>query len=388
VSPPASTGSTLENSYYRVVLDPDSGAVSSIFDKELNRELVNASSPYRFDEYLYVTGAGGGLLYSDEPQSPPPSLAIHGAQGGHVASIERTPFGMVAHLVSSDTNTPRIETDITLFDSQKKIEFVNHVRKEKVYTKEAVYFSFPFAMDHPQFRYDIQNGLVDPSRDLLPGAAREWFSTQHWVAAQQNDVTVALIPVDAELFTLGDIVRGKWPMEFGQRSATIFSYVMNNYWFTNYVAGQGGDFTFRYVLTSGRNIEPDQLSRLGWEEMTPLETNEITRNDKEVARPGPLNANEESFLQVDQPNVVLVNWKTAEDGHGTILRFLELAGKSAQVSIQIPILQIKSAWKCTAMEENQQSLSTSLHGVTFSVTPFQIVTVRVEGVAPGTMNVN
>ena len=49
-------GTTLESAYYRVVLDAESGAVKSIFDKELNKELVNASSPYRFDQYLYVTG--------------------------------------------------------------------------------------------------------------------------------------------------------------------------------------------------------------------------------------------------------------------------------------------------------------------------------------------
>jgi alpha-mannosidase len=92
--------------------------------------------------------------------------------------------------------------------------------------------------------------------------------------------------------------------------------------------------------------------------------------------------------KVNQSNVVLVNWKTAEDGHGTILRFLELAGKSSQVSVEIPVLQIKSAWKCTAMEENQQPLSTSEHEVSFPVAPFQIVTVRVEGVAPGALKDN
>ena len=47
----------MENPYYRVVLDAESGAVKSIFDKELNKELVNTSSPYRFNQYLYVTGA-------------------------------------------------------------------------------------------------------------------------------------------------------------------------------------------------------------------------------------------------------------------------------------------------------------------------------------------
>jgi alpha-mannosidase len=94
-------------------------------------------------------------------------------------SMERTPFATVAHLESSNINTPKVRTDVVLFDSEKKIEFVNHVQKNPVYAKEAVYFAFPFAAENPQIRYDLQNGFVDPTRDLLPGADREWFSLQH-----------------------------------------------------------------------------------------------------------------------------------------------------------------------------------------------------------------
>jgi len=44
-APPSTSEATVENQYYRVVLDPESGAVKSIFDKELNKELVNTSAP-------------------------------------------------------------------------------------------------------------------------------------------------------------------------------------------------------------------------------------------------------------------------------------------------------------------------------------------------------
>ena len=47
-----------ENEYYRVQVDAATGAVKSIFDKQLNRDLVDADSPYRFNEYLYVEGGG------------------------------------------------------------------------------------------------------------------------------------------------------------------------------------------------------------------------------------------------------------------------------------------------------------------------------------------
>jgi alpha-mannosidase len=381
-APQTSSAEVMENKYYRIVLDPESGAVKSIYDKELQKDLVDPSSAYRFDQYLYVTGGDqpsmNSLIYN-YPGLPVPQLTVHGAAAGHLISVTREPFGTVARLESSATNTPRIDTEIVLFNGQKTIEFINRVHKNTVDTKEGVYFAFPFSMDHPQFRYEIQNGYVDPAHDQLPGAGKEWFSVQHWIEAQQEGTTVAIVPVDAPLVTLGDIVHGAWPLSFGRRKGTIFSYAMNNYWFTNYRADQGGDFTFRYIVTSGQNLSPDTLSRMGWSEMTPFEVNEIIPNDKAVSRPAPLNGVEGSFLKTSQPNVVLVNWKRAENNQGTILRFIETAGKETTVSVQIPHLEITSAWQCNAVEQNQKALSVSSDSLSFSVSPFQILTLRVEG---------
>ncbi len=380
-NPPATMDGTIENQYYRVVFDADSGAIKSIFDKELSKELVNTSSPYRFNQYLYVTGGdkapNRALEYS--PAVPLPDFAIHTASSGRLVSVTHQPFGVVARLESSGVNTPKIATEIILFDGQKKIEFINRVQKKEVYSRESVYFAFPFTMDHAQFRYDIQNGVVDPSRDQLPGAGKEWFSVQHWVAAEEGGVTAAIIPVDASLVCLGDIFRGTWPKEFGSRPGTIFSYAMMNYWDTNYAAGQGGDFTFRYVLTSGDHLQPARMSRLGWEEMTPAETDQITSQDKALDTPRPLDGVQGSFVQVNQPNVVLVTWKEAEDGKGTVLRFLEVGGEANTVEVQTPLLDVKSAWSSDAMERKQTALTTSAHGFSFPVKPYQIVTVRLEG---------
>jgi len=154
---------------------------------------------------------------------------------------------------------------------------------------------------------------------------------------------------------------------------------MNNYWDTNYAAGQGGDFTFRYVLTSGNHLQPADLSRFGWEEMTPAEVDEIVSEEKVINSVRPLDSAQSSFLQVDQPDMVLVTWKIAEDGDGTILRFLEVGGKEHAVEVQLPRLEVNSAWRCDALERKQEALTTSAHGFRFSVKPFQIVTVRLQG---------
>jgi alpha-mannosidase len=86
-------------------------------------------------------------------------------------------------------------------------------------------------------------------------------------------------------------------------------------------------------------------------------------------------------MQVNNPDVVLVTWKLAEDGEGTILRFLEIAGKESTVEVQTPLFGVKSAWLNDALERKQGPLSSSPHGFRFSVKPFQIVTVRLQAAA-------
>lgn len=384
VQAPAETEhtTTIESPYYRVTLDPATGAVRSIYDKQLQRELVNQQSPYRFGQYLYVTGGDKSpnavLQYSHV--YPKPHLEVHPAEGGSLVSVTRTPDGWVARMKSKDTSTPEITTEIRLFDHEKKIEFVEDVNKKKVYSKEAVYFAFPFAMKQPEFQYEIQNGLVNPAKDMYPGAGHEWFSAQQWVSVQQDGVSGTVMPLDASLITLGDIFRGAWPEQFGKRPGTIFSYVMDNYWDTNYAAGQGGHFRFRYVVTSAPSTDAAALSRMGWEEATPLEKDEVTTQDKALNHPRPLEGKQDSFLDVQDPDLLLETWKPAEDGNGTILRFLDLGGATRTVAVHTPLLDIEHAWQTDAVERNQKPLSLlGAHGFQFTVHPHEIITVRLVG---------
>jgi hypothetical protein len=281
---------------------------------------------------------------------------------------------------SSDTNTPRIDAEIELFEHEKKIEFIEDVDKKPVYAKEAVYFAFPFAMDHPQFHYEIQTGVVDPAKDMYPGAGHEWFSVQHWVSVQQDGVAGTVMPLDVPLVTLGDINRGQWPDQFGNRPGNVFSYVMNNYWDTNYRAAQGGHFRFRYVITSAAATDAAALSRIGWEEATALENNVVTSQDKAQNLPRQLNGKEESFLTVEDPNLLLEDWKPAEDGEGTILRFLDLGGASRTVVVHTPLIDLSHVFETDAVERNQSNLPlTGKSTFQFTMHAHQIVTLRVIG---------
>lgn len=371
----------LENTYYRLQLDAKTGTIQSVFDKELKRELIDPNSSYHFNQYVYVTGADKqpNRLTRYSEGLPVPQIEPHPADQSRLISVSRTGFGTVARISSTALNTPSIESEIVLPNEKKIILFSNRVHKTKVYSKEGVYFAFPFALQHPQFTYETQNGYINPAKDLLPGGGKEWFSVQHWVALNDGVATAAIVPIDAPLVALGDIVRGTFAAEFGNRKATVFSYAMNNYWTTNYVAGQGGEFIFRYALTSGKEVSPATLSRLGWEAMSDLGVDEIFPQDRVDNQPRSLPASQASFLEIDAPNVVLNAWKDAEDGKGTILRFTELNGESRSVKLSTPIVDLQSAWECNAMEECNIQLPVSTHELTFNIKPFQILTLRIRG---------
>lgn len=378
----AATGTVIESPFYRVALDPSTGSIRSMYDKQLQKELVDKASPWRFGQYLYVSGGdkSPNSILQYRAVSPKPALHVHPAQEGRLLSVDRTPWGWRAQLESSTDNTPSIHTDIRLFDTEKKIELIENVEKTAELKEEAVYFAFPFAMSHPHFQYEIQNGSVNPEKDMYPGAGREWFSVQHWASAEQDGVSATVMPLDASLVTLGDINRGEWPTEFGQRRGAIFSYVMNNYWHTNYRAAQGGHFRFRYVITSATRTDAPALSRMAWEEITPLEKDQIISQDKATNSPQPLDGDHGSFLSIDDPELVLDTWKPAEDGHGTILRLIDLGGTSRTVTISTPLLEIGNVTLTDAVERDVKPIIPDTpHAFRIAVRPHGIITVRVTG---------
>jgi hypothetical protein len=367
---------TIENQFYRVTVDPNRGGVSSVFDKPAGRELVDPKSPYLLDQYVYVAGGDNTRLIHISEHLPDANLTVSPAAAATAVNAAATPWGQSLHYRVSGVAAPRIDVEIRLFNGEKKIEIVNRLLKEPVNVKEAIYFAFPFAATQPEFEYEGQNGTVDPARDELAGGCREWYLPGHWARVSGGGISAAVIPIDAPLVTFGDIDRGLWPEKFEPKSSTIFSYAMNNYWHTNFPRVQSGEFTFRYVITSGAALDPATLSRLGRESLTPLETGELTRNDK-VGLRGSLPATPTSFLSLDGDGVELETLKPAEDGEGYIVRLLETAGHAGRARISSRLIDFSRAWLCNAAEDNLREMPLSGGGVEVAVAAYSIVTLRV-----------
>ena len=61
------------------------------------------------------------------------------------------------------------------------------------------------------------------------------------------------------------------------------------------------------------------------------------------------------------------------------MRFVETDGRPGTVNVSSTIVNVEKGWLCNSVEENQEPLTVSPHGFSFSVKPFGIVTVRLEG---------
>jgi alpha-mannosidase len=377
---PRSMDNTVENSFYRITVDPESGALKSIYDKQLQREIVDSNSRYKFGQYLYVTGGDGDTqMINPFPTLPPGHLTIHPSFHGRLQGIAQLAWGQSIRTISSDVNTPAITTEVLLFNGQKKIEFHYHVHKEYTTAKEGVYFAFPVSASDPEFHFATQQDWIDPGRNMMKGGSLEWFNIQQWMAVGGPNLTVGIVPVDAPLATFGDINRGKWPGEFKASTGTIFSYVMNNYWDTNYRAGQAGDFVFRYAFTSGPQLDGRALTHLGLEEMRPVELNYVVSQDKVGNPPRPLPPEGDTFLRIEGQDVALLTWKQAEAGNGTVLRLLETSGHASQTTVRFLHSNIASAHLCSGVEEDIGTLPVNDQTIHLSFRPFEVLTVRVSG---------
>ena len=281
-------------------------------------------------------------------------------------------------------NTPSIRSEYLLYDRIKRIDIVNTVQKEATREKEAVYFAFPLAADKPELEYQIQNGWVRPNEDQLPGACREWFAVQNLVHLQDGDFSVAWSSHDAPLVNFTDINRGKWLTHLEITSGHLFSYVMNNYWYVNYKATQGGEFVFHYSITSGKSLSQEQLADFDSDTRTPiLAYPYLSSFSASVANADRLlQASSASLLQLEEANLQMVTLKRAEDGEGYILRLLETAGRSGEATLRSPLLRIEAAFLCNGVEVNQIPLDVTAESAKIPYQPNRYITVRLVVLSP------
>ncbi len=343
----------LENRYYRLTFDPATGAVASLFDRTLNRELVDAGD-YKLNEYLYVTGGENSRLTRGWTTNlPTPQLRIHRCAQPRFTRLTR-PGRQVMRVHSEAPMTREFSVEVVLYEHEKRVDFINHMDKEANLAKEAGYFAFPLALSNPQVRIEIPSGVIRAGVDQVFGGCRDWFAAQQFVTVAGSDAAVTLSPVDAPLLTVDDIHRGQWYTTLAPRTGYVFSYAFNNYWDTNYRAYQSGPLTFRFSLTSDATIPDTRAKQFGESVQVPLVG---------VWRDGSLPSNRSpsgesgSFLPVAGEDIVVQSMRRARFEPAIVLVLRNMSSQPRQARIGLSHLGITQVRLSNLAEDPGEGLT-------------------------------
>ena len=330
----------LENRFYRLEFDAHTGAVTSVYDKELGIELVDAGAPYGINQYIYIAGQAKDAKDATRDANTPKVTV----------TSERTPHRSAVCIRGSAYKTPEWTTRLVLYDNIKRIDFVNTLNREATYDKEAGYFAFPFGLNEPEFYVEIPDGVMRPKKDMLDGACMQWYCAQDFVAAADDKCAVVWTAVDSPLITIGDINRETFQSPIPIENGHLYAYAFNNYWFTNYKASQGGPHTFRFAMTSARTISDLEAKKFGESVQSPLVCQVVD------GRPGAAAPYSRSFVEVSGDGVVVQAMKPARFADGTIIRLREMGGRAATVDLTVRGIDFEKAYLCNLAEDIVQSL--------------------------------
>jgi alpha-mannosidase len=355
--------------YYKLQLDPQTGAVVHLVDKATGQDLANPGSGYGLNEYLYVTGGDPGQvqhgteeveditnrILDADPTLPLPKLTINRQSVVGTPQVRRYPWGTTVTVHSRSVNTPEIMTTIFLNDEQKEVVFDNQVDKVSTLKKEGAYFAFPFAVQNPKVEYQGATAWVNPEVDMLPGAGREWFTTQGGVRVKGTNQTIGWVSVDAPLITLEDINRGLWPATVQIRNGAVFSYAMNNYWYTDTPAQQGGHFTFRYVLTSGADLPLTAMTHLSKGGRMPLHASRhYYKQWKQI-----LPEKGAGFLTASPEGVEILTVRPTSEKNTYLVRVHNTTDQTVNATFHFPMNQLEDAYMGSILGDRVEAVKWS-----------------------------
>ena len=354
---PVSNGMvTLENEFYRVVYDLAGGFIASLFDKAAGRELVNQEAACGLNQYVrdrYGTAPHVNHLSGHVTATDLTLLAGRATgDGATVVRAERTPVGERLEVELRGDGTDWIRTVVELPRGVRRVDLSNRLAKRGGAAKESLFFAFPFAFASPPAAWELPGGVGGSGVPRVPGAAHYLQYLRHWVAFEEPGLSLAWVTLEAPLVQFGNIHLPYAPfpptIDLPQpEPATVWSWVMNNLWDTNFPPEQRGESTFRYAVTSAEDSPARRLgSKAAAGLAEPLRTVLASGGAGQQPAAG-------SFVTVSDPLVQVTSLGRSRRGHDLVVRLRSLAPEAVEATVRfpLPLLRPARAFAGTLLEE-------------------------------------
>lgn len=349
-----SSGTRLENAALRVVVDPKTGCITSLFDKRGGFESLApnacgnelqafADNPTNYDAWNIDPGtldAAPKLLHDVDD----------------VKLVEAGPLRSVLRVTRTWQKSKFVQ-DLILYAGSDELTVHNDFDWHERHT--LLKAAFPLAATNKAATYEIPYGTIErpTTRDNTWEKARFEVPALRW--ADEGDERRGLSLLNNSKYgydAVGNLLRlsllrgATWPDPEADQGRQIFDFAVYPH------AG-----TWKTANTVAR----------GWEFNYKLNAMQVQTHEGDLA-------SAHSFVSVDGTHVILTALKKAEDGHALIARFYEWGGLGDSVTLNVPP-GAKTATVVNLMEKPEGSpLGVSDNKVRVPVAPYQIQTVRID----------
>lgn len=368
-----------ENDFYKLQLDEEKGMVNSIFDKELDQELLDSNDTLGLGRVIYeqldnrhelerLTASNRDTVY--KPIGLKRSLLTN-------ISAPKQENGPIYKSLFLNGDLPiccdkrGVDIEIRLYHHKKKIEFLYRMFKLPTTNPEGVYVAFPFKIEEGELFYEAQGGIVSPGKNQLEGSSSDWNAIQNFAGVRNKDIQVMFACKDMPLVQFGDLNIGHYYYRLKPKTNHIYSWVLNNYWVTNFKAEQQGELCWSYAISSSKNNSTTAATHFGWGDRVPLQARVIWPKLKANTS----KAYSKSLININASNLLLVNVCPSMDGSGIILHIRELEGVHTHLDINDLLNQTGaiSAIKVNVLEEKIKDLNGKIH-----IDHFETVFIKLE----------
>jgi hypothetical protein len=213
--------------------------------------------------YLYVPGRD-------------PSQA-QGVGGVNVRVDDRGPLVATVRVETDAAGATKLIRVVQLVAGSDTVFVSAALDKRRVRTKESAHLALPLSIPDGVVRLDEGEAVVEAERNQLAGSCRDFVGVHSAVDVSGRDYGVSVATLDAPLIELGAMTDERqnaarvrsWP-EKVVPGTTLYAYLLNNYWHTNYKADQEGPLRFRFALQPHGAFDVVALRRFSDEQDQPL----------------------------------------------------------------------------------------------------------------------
>lgn len=317
-----------ENEWYRIVVDQKNGVITSMFDRELGQELLDPDAEYKM----------GALIYEEMKSRRSHEMHQRGEMTRTLPSrmtLARFAQGDIwdSYVFQGESKAGQgdnnLSVEMKIYHRHKRIDLCYHLQKKLNTDAEAVYVSFPFQLKDGKSFFEVPGGIIEAGVDQVPETSNDWNTVQNFASVRNSESQIVLVSHEVPLMQFGNINTGRYQKDGKPESEKIYSYVMNNYWTTNFNADQHGGFIWTYNLTSQPENDPESATRFGAGCRTPFLYRVLpaTTNKKRGQTVG-------QVLHIANPNLYLVNMRPVNGKNEVILHLREINGENADVVVR------------------------------------------------------